>query len=253
MRSLETVLQHTFQDSDLLAAICHHESVLSSSAALQRYGYAQNDLAFRGDALMYFLAADYVCHRGLAKEFRSRLVSNRLMRLWVKEYAGLSREFVYRLSDNASEKKLNHVYGTFFEALVYGLFLEAGYESLRDYLETAYFDALVPRVIEEMEAQIREAKLITGTSSKYYTELSRVVGQVFHGRLGVSCGLSNPQSSVIVTSVHFHVPEKKGKRKQHAKFVSKRSGPVEALEEVCLQGLRFVRKRRGDIRFQVSF
>ena len=250
---LERALRYTFTDANLLAAICQHESVLPSQQALGRYGYSQDDLAFRGDALMYFLAADYICHRGLDKEFRSRLVSNYIMRVWVEECVPLASYLRYKSSAESSKKRINHIHGTFFEALVYGLFLDAGYVWVRDYLETHYFDMLMPRVLAQMERQMQEARFLTTKPSKYYAELSRVVGQVFGGKLGVTHGLANNKSKVVVTTIQFHVPERKGQRKQHAKFSSKQASPTEALEEVCVQGLRFIRKRRQDVRFEISF
>lgn len=141
----EQTLGHTFGDSNLRRALRRHRSVLRDKEALKQYGYCQAELASRGDKTAAKLIRKHLGESSSAK-LTSRpdylyLIQNRTMRLWLAD-SGLDHFLIQSGHDTAESS--DHIYGTYFEALLQALLMDGAYTFAESWLRS-YVDSSLAR------------------------------------------------------------------------------------------------------------
>ena len=173
--TIESVLQHTFSQPDLLTRALTHRSLaherritgIDSASRLAAAPADNEQLEFLGDAIVGFLVAEDLCHRypelreGELTRLRSELVSRRHLgqvaaRLNLGEFMLLGRG-----EERSGGRKKAALLANCIEAVMAALYLDGGIKAARAFVLREIIEPAAPALRDQM----RGAKTIGDSKS----------------------------------------------------------------------------------------
>ena len=148
LQVLETALGHTFRDRVLLQRALTHKSRIYEKAAEGQCSSDNEQLEFLGDAILGFVVSECLVRRyasypeGRLSKLKAHLVS--AARLYeVAQALGLGEYlFLGRGEEMSGGREKKALLSDAVEALIAALYLDAGLESARNFIESCIMGAL---------------------------------------------------------------------------------------------------------------
>lgn len=144
--SLEVILQHRIKNSRLFYEALSHRSYLQVSG--EEAAFSNERLEFLGDAILNLVVAEYLFHRftsaheGDLTKIRSRLVNRKALAIYARRL-DLGRFLLMSPSaSTAAGRGLETILSDAFEAIIGAVYLDAGYQNARHFIERTVIEAL---------------------------------------------------------------------------------------------------------------
>ncbi len=184
----ELAIGYSFRNKQLKRAIQHHASVLHKFKATARYGCYQYDLAYKGDTLLQLVYAEFFFYNNIIYEkskiaqIRSRFVSNKFLNSCIKA-GGLSK---FHKTDNDSKHNsttLNHRGGTFFEAIIWGIYIDSGRQMMKviEFCKTYYF----PYILNSLAQENNQVYTLSNDKYEEYFNLTKNILTYFNNNCSI--------------------------------------------------------------------
>jgi dsRNA-specific ribonuclease len=206
----EETLGIAIPDRKLRVAICNHKSIIHPIEAINRLGYEQESLASLGDRLISLAVHNYNILNKSQKIKNSLVESNRYMYYFVQD-TGLAK-FCNIDKDCEVIKTIYHEYGTFFEAIIGGLYLSHGFNVVKDYL-LYYFDEMSISIFLEKKVELSDIlKILETTHTSKYFILKNKLLKKFKNKPYVE-QLKTYNDYVFTVRISYYTDKYKRKRK----------------------------------------
>ena len=183
LQVLEAALGRTFQDRDLLVRALTHKSLASERRSLGESAPDNERLEFLGDAVLGFIASEYLIRRfpdypeGRLSVLRARVVSavhlyECARRLHLGDYLQLGRG-----EEKGGGRRKNRLLANAMEALVAALYLDGGIDPARAFVVEHIVGAADPTEVIDPEhinykGPLQERAQVLGLPAPKYTIVS---------------------------------------------------------------------------------
>lgn len=177
-------LKYPITKTNLIRAICRHKSYLDKHIAISRYKYEQESLASLGDKLIAFAAKEYCAENKYNKSLANILNSNECMYYFVQDI-GLAQYLLYDKS-RMNRKRIQHTFGTFFEAIVAGIYVEYGWDKVKNYILQDYIHELSIVIKILTNKNLQSALHFLYDNQSDYRTLKLLIEKTMHSSIKIS-------------------------------------------------------------------
>src|ERR1700722_11519312 len=142
LQILETALGHTFRDRNLLERALTHKSRIYEKASEGQSASDNEQLEFLGDAILGFVVSECLVRRfasypeGRLSKLKAHLVSAARLHEVAQELGLGEYLFLGRGEEMSGGREKKALLSDAVEALIAALYVDAGLEKARDFIET---------------------------------------------------------------------------------------------------------------------
>lgn len=235
----EEAIGCTINNRKLRTAIQKHKTILSELEAYKKYGFTQDSLSALGDKMLRIVAKK-IESESVYTTIPEEVHSNQFMYYYVCD-TGLDKYFKAATKVYTNQKKIYHEYGTFFEAIVAGIFLSHGDKELERFCKN-YFEEMSLLVnIFQKKAKvltIDEVKKILKQDSTNFAILKYIVEELNDYTLVINRSKRKKKKKKWGLYIHFHI--KKINQPGNIQYYFRDSGDDlnKLKEKICLKALK---------------
>lgn len=206
----EEAIGYKFKNRKLRLAICRHKSVVPLETALERYDFDQESPALLGDRMLKNVI-NIKGESDIYTAFPSQMIqTNKFMYHYVWDMGWV--DYLHIVPVFKNKKDMYHEYGTFFEAIGAGIYLEYGYKEFEKFALRYAYD-MSPMVYMLGKTDLLYILKCLNKPEFCYFELSSLMKLVFGEKVKVNKLSETPYGVELVIKIPPFGRSKKEARK----------------------------------------
>lgn len=233
----EQKLGYELPNVKLRTAIKTHKSVIPPRYAMLKYGYSQQSLAYYGDRLLHD-AVTLIKEAGdIDRELVDAISANKFMYYYLCDFELV--QFFNITQTLESEKNTHHEYGTFFEAIIAGIYLTHGYHQFLKFVVHYITEMSIVSKLHYNDLKVNNLHYVLADlkrdGTKYFL-LCNLVRKVFKRKFDIVQPKKSKPGNRRIT-LNITVPDIGSNTVTNKSYKSQAKTLHEAVEEVARQTL----------------